>query len=401
MVQLPVSVNTLTSDTAEALRPLLDRLQEEKGIEVILEVYDWGTALHNLNQISIRGHGPVISQIGTTWMGSLAPQRTLRPFSKREITALGGHDAFIPASWQSTHEIGETETFSIPWLMDTHVIYYRNDALQKAGIRDATSALGSLEQLPKTLEALKASGHGMPWANHSGVKSLSMVHHISNWIWGMGGDFVSQDDGRVIFNSPMARAGMRQYFELQRFLTPEAKGLYDDQFAAKYFKGQAAVTFCSPIYVYQLCKGAFSAEVTQNTSVAVPPGVPFVGGSNWVIWSHIPPQLEAAALNFIAYITSRQAQTQLYENSGLLPARLEALLSITKHPLYSAVLQTLQKGRPFPSTKLWGMIEDKLTEALFRISETLIDNPLADMDSVFDEYLNPLERRLNLTLSNL
>jgi ABC-type glycerol-3-phosphate transport system substrate-binding protein len=265
---------------------------------------------------------------------------------------------------------------------------------------DEASAFASLEQFPKTLQALRASGEPAPWVNHSGVKTLSLVHHLSNWVWGLGGDFVTPNGRQVAFNSPAARVGIRQYFELQRFITPEAQGLNDNQASERYFRGQAAVTLCAASGVRRLFEGSFPPEVVANTGVAVPPGVPFVGGSNWVIWSHIPRNLESAALEFIAHITSKEAQMRLFEDTGQLPARLKALLPIMDDAHYAPVLKTLLKGRPFPSTHLWGIVEERLTDALFRISETLQGNPDADLEAILDEHLSPLEKRLNLTLSS-
>ena len=145
--------------------------------------------------------------------------------------------------------------------------------------------------------------------------------------------------------------------------------------------------------------GDYSPEISENTGVAVPPGVPFVGGSNWVIWNHISPALERTAIEFLAFMCTLEAQLHLHEEAGLLPARLDALAQSTQKDHYPAVQETLQKGRSFPATRLWGIVENRLSEALQSISEAIFD-PNVDIEAALDEHLAPLERRLNMTLAS-
>lgn len=399
MNELLVSINNISSDPKVTLQPLLDAFSAQAHVNIRLQTYDWGVALEELNKFARYRTGPAVSHIGTTWMGSLAPQMALRPFSAREVASMGGSTAFFPAAWQTTHFLGSSEVLAIPWLADTYVLYYRRDALQRAGI-DETTAFATVEQFPKTLAALRESGHPFPWISHVGEKTLSLVHQVSNWIWGAGGEFISANGKQVAFNSPQARAGIKQYFELQRFLPAEYRRVNDYDSAQLYFQGRAAVTLSSHVYVHWLNEGRYPAEVAENTGVAVPPGIPFVGGSNWVIWLHTPYHLEPAALEFIAYMASEKAQVRLHQATGQLPAHLKALSQSTSNPHYAAVLQTLQTGRPFPSTRLWGLVEIQLTAALFNISTALLENPAADIDALLDEHLIPLEQRLNITLSS-
>ncbi|MCB9134364.1 MAG: extracellular solute-binding protein [Anaerolineales bacterium] len=396
MTDLPVSITHFTEDPRTALQPVINALQANKQLNITLDIFDWGEALQAYNRYITQQHGPAVSQIGTTWMGSLVPQNALRPFNPREIALFEGSNAFFPSAWRSTRYQNSRETYAIPWLTDTNLIYYRKDVLKKAGLNEFTS-FATLEQLPQTLTALQTYGHPMPWISHSGVRSLGMIHHISNWIWGMGGAYMAPDGRQVAFNSPKARAGIRMYFELQRFIPTTAYGLSDYDAALRYFNGEAAVVLASADFIEKL--EHFPPEVRENTAVAVPPGIPFVGGSNWVIWTHTPVRLEQAALDFIAAICSTEAQIRLHNETGVLPARLDALTQNIHKPHYPVVWKTLQKGWPFPSTRLWGMIEHRLADAFFIISNALLANPDADIEMLLDEQLTPLERHLNITLS--
>jgi len=399
MNELQVSITNFTSDPIQALQPMLYGLKAQKRLAVKLEVLDWGDALKTLNRYAAQQQGPVVSQIGTTWMGSLAPQMALRPFSAREIALFEGSEAFFPASWRSAHYLEGKEVYSLPWLADTYVLYYRKDVFARLGL-EAYRAFATLDQFAATIAALKQAGHPLPWISHSGVRTLALVHHISNWVRGNGGNYMASDGERVEFNTPASRAGIKQFFELQRFIPPEAQGLSDFEAAERFFRGQAAVTLASADAIQRMAEGRYPEEVVAHTGIAVPPGTPFVGGSNWVIWAYAGARQAQEALDFIQAMCSTEAQVRLHRQTGVLPARLDALTQSTDDPRYAAVWQTLQKGQPMLSTRLWGLVEHRMMEALAQISSALIAHPDADLIGLMDEHLTPLERMLNLTLAS-
>jgi hypothetical protein len=119
-----------------------------------------------------------------------------------------------------------------------------------------------------------------------------------------------------------------------------------------------------------------------------------------VIWAHTSPRLEQDIFEFLLAVCSTETLMRLHRATGVLPARLDALIKSTEDPHYAAVWQTLHKGKPLPSTRLWGMIEHRLTDAFFNISSAVMANPSANIDHLLDEQLNPLERTINLALSS-
>jgi multiple sugar transport system substrate-binding protein len=149
--------------------------------------------------------------------------------------------------------------------------------------------------------------------------------------------------------------------------------------------------------VYLAERGKRPAEV-QEWGVAPVLGVPFVGGSNLVLWQHSrQPQ---AALQLIRWLTLPQTQNAYNLSGGLLPVRLESLTSpeFVDDPNLARVAQGLQRGRSFPSIRLWGLIEDKLALALSQIWEEIFSPAPPEIDVLFDKYLTPLARNLNKTL---
>ena len=78
-----------------------------------------------------------VSEVGSTWVGSYAAMGALVEFGEDDITALGGADRFVPSAWKSTSLLNDSRILSIPWMMDTRVIYYWRDILQTVGVDEA------------------------------------------------------------------------------------------------------------------------------------------------------------------------------------------------------------------------------------------------------------------------
>ena len=97
-----------------------------------------------------------VSEVGSTWVGSFAENRALSDFDPVDIAELGGPERFVPAAWKSASLINDSRVLSIPWMVDTRVIFYWKDILESAGIDDST-AFSTPAQMDETLAKLKAA----------------------------------------------------------------------------------------------------------------------------------------------------------------------------------------------------------------------------------------------------
>ncbi len=280
-------------------------------------------------------------------------------------------------------------------MADTRLIYYRRDLLAKAGISEA-GAFASHAAMKNTLQKLVDYGVPMPFvipttANRMAVQSLASL------VWGVGGDFISQDGKSTLLNLPQTRAGFYQYFELGKYLLPAAQNTIDTQSDAMYRLNDAAVTISGP---WLLRDPDTDSQVIKNSGITFPPGVPFVGGTNLVIWKHSHHPHEAVGL--IRFLTSQQEQSFYSHSVGLLPVRQDVLSAPenANDLLYKALSLGFQRGRSFRMFHLWGLVEDRLTTAIGAIWQDLLSHPESDLKSVVDARLSGLARQLDLVLSS-
>jgi len=383
---------SIMAPSAENVQSLLVEFEARYHIHVRLRLWSWDTGWSDLIKVALYSDGPDVSEIGTTWLGDLVAMNALHSFTPYEIAALGKSSAFLPSAWQASHLVGQPEVWAIPWFVGARLIFYRRNLLQQAGI-DEHTAFQTAEQLDHTLSRLQESGVPVPWTVPTGLTRSTLLN-IASWVWGAGGDFVTPDGKRTLFSQPQARAGLRAYFALGRFLAPTVRllnGLQpDNQFTGD--EGTAMTMSGSWLFA-----GAGPKLMTQ-LGVALPPGASFVGGSHLVMWKHM--HKPEAAMKLIQFLTETQAQITHSQRVGLLPSRLDALASppFSTDPLWQLTIQGLMKGRSFPVTRSWGLMEDRLTSELHAVWTEVFSNPDLDLDAVIAKHMNPLAQRLDLVL---
>ncbi|MFZ0546604.1 MAG: extracellular solute-binding protein, partial [Candidatus Promineifilaceae bacterium] len=341
-------------------------------------------------------HGPIVSEVGNTWVTSLAKMNALRAFNEQEIEAIGGPEAFIPATWRHDAESDEP-IWSIPWLAESRVILYRRDLLEEVGIAEET-AFDTLEHLESTLMRLQDSGICNPLILPTN-KTANTLHNLPSWIWGEGGDFVDSKHRRVTFTTPSARTGIQEYFGLYRFLAPELYGLDPYQAEAKFITGEAAVTFNGPWTVFLLDEQP-QPNYLDKIGVALLPGISCVLASDLVVWKHTPVRQERIAVELVQFLTGREAQLHCPQQTGLLPARFETLSlePFSIDPRYQVFVNALKSGRSLPVMRLWGLIEERLTVAFANLWDQILQDPDPDLDAIIQAELNPLAQKLNRIL---
>jgi multiple sugar transport system substrate-binding protein len=398
MPDLEFSVMAHSPTTEQDLRPFLEKFEAQQRIKVKVRVFSWETGWTELVKFALYGHGPDVSEIGSTWVGTLAATNALHAFGLREVAAVGGRYAFLHPSWQSCYLVGEPEMWAIPWLSNVRLVFYRADRLQQAGIEEPV-LMRRPEQFEQVLARLQQRGEVAPLALAT-RETVNALHNAAIWIWGAGGHFLGPDGKQVKFDEAAARAGLRAYFGLQRFITPATQALTDQASDRLFLQGQAAVTISDPGLLHTATSGGSDIAEAAQIRTALPPGVPFVGGSNLVVWKHT--RQEKLAFELVKFLTSQATQSAYSTHARSLPVRLDALSNppFSTNPLYKSIVEALKSGRSYQVSRLWGMVEERLIAEFNQIWAARFSDPSADLDTVLEQHVRPLAERLNIVLSS-
>jgi ABC-type glycerol-3-phosphate transport system substrate-binding protein len=379
---------------------LLNEFEFQKNVQVRVSQMIFEEAWTKMLHYALYGGGPHISLIGSIWTSTLKPINTLRRFSGGEVYDLGGADAFFPAAWEYARA-GGNEVWSIPFEIFTYLVLYRKDLLAQAGIPEA-GAFASAQAMIDTVSRLKAAGGASPLLLPSGRPFSGRPHILSSWIWGAGGEFFSKDGARPLFVEAEAMRGIADFFRLYRLMLPSDQGLDPTEIAWRFASGNAAVTIAGPT-MQETVRLTDVPVVVENLGVAPVPGVPWIGGTNIVLWKEVSmnPEQEQAALDLVKFLSTTKAQIKTAAAEYLIPARVEALAqhAFTVEAFRAAVEYSMRKGRAYPTLGLWMRIVNELRPVLEQITAEALADPGEEIEKILQRRLVPLADRLRLMLA--
>jgi len=239
--------------------------------------------------------------------------------------------------------------------------------LRKAGL-DEPTAFRSHAAIDETLGRLRLDGLDIPLILPDDQHAL--LHSLASWVWTAGGDFCSPDGKQILFDRPESLAAMRAYFGLLRHIAPAALKTVDGARSLDVFcQGGSAIHFHD---LSLASEQQMAPQVLENLGVTSFPEPYFMGGTNLVIWQH--SARTPAAVSLVKFLTSVPSMAKLVIPFRMLPPRpaVMEMPELQQEPFLSRLGPAAAGGRSYPVVRLWGVIEDRLINALSGIRTAAI-----------------------------
>lgn len=378
-----------------------DAFTNRYNINVKRTHMEWGDSWNQLVQFGLNSHGPDLSEVGTTWLGSFQTMDAVRPITAGEASILGGENNFPSSIWNACKMDGADGMLGIPWTLDLRVVLYRTDWLKKAGADPAT-AFSDADHFVETLQRLRAAGYASPLGITTSQTHTRISHDMACWVWDAGGNIRSDDGRRMMLAEPQSLAGIEAYFGLHQFISPEMAALNESDVFQAFFEGKTAVAILPErayLEVLTNNSGYVTPEVAVNTGVAMLMKAPYLGGSALTIWRHSPDHQDA--LRLIQYLNSMEAWEALYElYPRYTPARFDALAKshLSQIPYYPIIVESMKNARSFHSGYRWRGVEARMVSVIEQMWNDLRVNSEMNIHSEVPRRFSDLCKRLEQTI---
>jgi multiple sugar transport system substrate-binding protein len=377
-----------------AIQPLLDAFEHKHRIHVNLQLYGWHESWAKQVETALYGHGPDISEVGSTGVLDFVRMNSVNSLSPSELNLIGSEKDFFPTNWRSGVVTGPSDdnpvAWAIPWTADLRLVFFRRELLEQAKV-DPDAGFKDIETIDETIAKLSGVSE-LPLALTT-LSTQVNLHNLASWLWDAGGDLMAPDGKSVAFDGEKALRGMHYFFRLGRYLPAELHKTNQDQTDQLFISGKAAAIFGGYwIGLHALSKPAPIADL----GIAAMPGASFVGGTNLLIWKHA--QEREGAILLLDFLVKHSAEHRLFPIFGL-PAYIPAWekVDFIRQPYSTILLDALQKGRTFPVGELWGLVEKRLVDAIPMVWEKVLASSENDVDKVLTDTIIPLAKRLNMS----
>jgi multiple sugar transport system substrate-binding protein len=344
---------SLENDKA-VLTPELKKFEQQTGVKVNLQVIGWPDLLNKILGATTSGQGPDVLNIGNTWAASLQATGAFMPFDAKALTAIGGQDKFVPASFATGGAAGKPVT-SVPLYGLVYGLYYNKKMFADAGLKPPAT-WQELQADAKKLTDPAKKQYGMVIEGGSYTESVHFA-----WIFGrQNGGQPFDAAGKPTFTSPGMVAGVKQYVDLlgkdkvvnpsnvQYKNGPEAPG--------DFAKGKAAMLMSQNNADNTLQADGMKSSEYGVVPIPTPSPLPaggkdiasFVAGINLSIFKNTKNQ--DAALKFVKFMTSAEEQAILDKPFTALPVVKGGTVNFTDNKAEAAAfaLVLATKAEPLP-----------------------------------------------------
>lgn len=363
------------------------------GLQVNIQPMRWDTYKQEITNMALYNRGADVSQVGFPLTNDLIGMNALRSISPQILGKIGGESAFHPNVWNIAKRHQAGQIWSLPWMLDPRAIFYWKDLVDQAGL-NAETAFQTAESMESACQSMKDSGIDAPWVLGVADKFV-MIHSVVSWVWGKGGDFISQDGTRAVFLEKNALDGLEAYFRLMPYMPQAGRPLSVADAQRLFVERKSAMTI-GPYGSLRNFSAAVAPEFRDLLGVTLPPGPPLLAGSDLVLWQH--SRKDDEAVKFLSALFSTEVQVGYAEYLGSLPVTKAALDCLAKlsDANVNAFATTLDKGRIFAATKFAGMLEVQLSSALADIWAGLSEHPSDDLRKTLQQTLEPVRRRFDM-----
>lgn len=328
------------------LMPEFERRNPDIRVEV--QALPW-TAAHSKLLTSYAGDSlPDVSQVGNTWVSEMTAIGAISPTPDFAADLLT--DQF-PAVLDTNRINGRP--MATPWYVDTRLIFYRTDLLERAGYG----------AMPETWAEWKTAMHAVKRVAGAGNFAVLLpVNEFEQLLtFGLQGDqpLLRDRDTRGNFASPSFVAALEFYKSLfDEGLAPVASSTQISNVWTEFERGYFSFYFSGPWTI-----GDFRQRLKPETrwmTAGVPgpngPGASAPGGSSLVVYRSSPHQ--EAAWKLVRFLSEPGVQTQFNVITGDLPARQSAWAApaVANDPAIAAFKGQLSRAKAVPKVPEWERI---------------------------------------------
>lgn len=350
-------------DSGANLEAAVEPFTAETGIEVKVEAIPWDNVNDRLTTSIASGEGPDVTQVGHSHLATFLEGHALEDLSGH----IGDHPNLDPANFPSAAAAlnPEGSLFSVPWVSDTRVLFYRSDILTDAGIEAPPATWDEIRADAKTLAARGDGQYGYYIPQWDAPLPIS-------YTWQTGADVV-MDDGTIDIDTEGFRAAVDHYLGFYEDGSVPTAGDFDQ--AAGFISGSAPMLVSGPYLANAISEQAPDLDgkwgvTTVPTNVT---GTSLFAGSNLGVWAG-SENLDAS-LALLDFLAAPQTQVAWYEAVGELPAANAAFddPALAEDPLVAVYADQLQDSLPLPTSAAWTEANQAILDTLNAIALTGAD----------------------------
>ncbi|SDI39658.1 extracellular solute-binding protein [Alteribacillus bidgolensis] len=358
-----ISVAMVAGAESSSLKQLVPEFEEETGIEVEWNEFDYNTLYERIYNDLRTGTGTYdVIFADDPWMPMFAGGGFLTPLDElgyeldEDFAKMSREVSMWPAPsgprLPDSDPDEEPRAYGIPQVGNVQLFFYRNDILNEA---------------PETWSDLEAAieehqnevDYGFV---HRGARGNAIATNFNAFLWSHGADFFDED-WNVTLDSPEAIEALEFYIGMTEHAPDGIANYNADEIGRVMSKGEGLASIVWPVWG-ETMEDPEKSDVVGDIGYSLVPRAengdfsPMIG--NWILGIPQASENKEAALEFMTWASSEESQKQMTKDGGL-PSRTSVLTDpelTEEKPYLEAVNEGLENANFRPRTPLYSEIEN-------------------------------------------
>lgn len=337
-------------------------MEQNKSIEVEVEIIPQAQVLPKLTTAFSAGAGPDAVAIATGWTAQFASAGWLENLEER-LKSSGLDNDLLPTSMVQARVYKNT-AYSAGFLLDAYALYYNKQLFADAGLAEAPKTLDEFSQHAKKVTDPAKNRFGYYLLGGSGWAFAQW----STWMLASGGvganNTLFDAGGKCVLNEPRRVAGLERWLAMYKEdkVSPSASATATFNDASNAFNaGQVGMVMGWMGYIANFSGGLGG----DKFGVALPPAGPagqffYYGGNGYAL--NAQSKNKEAAWEYVKFLLTPEVNALVNQTWGAIPANSKALnQDWLKGPHFQAPLAIAQKLEAHVHTPLhfpeWGQFQ--------------------------------------------
>jgi multiple sugar transport system substrate-binding protein len=195
---------------------------EHPGIRVELEQLTWQAGQEKIQAALAAGQAPDLCELGSTWLPRFAAEGVLA-----DVTSLADSLAADYVQWEPARHAGKV--YGLPWVVGTRALFVNRALCRQAGL-DPDRPPATWDELIAAATAIDNLGPAEHGFGLNAGERYVLFKKFMPFAWGNGGEVLTPDLSRSVFDSPANAEALEFYVRLSRVSLLEKQDVIDRTF---------------------------------------------------------------------------------------------------------------------------------------------------------------------------
>jgi multiple sugar transport system substrate-binding protein len=328
------------------------------GVRVSVQQLPWTAAHEKLLTAFVGDATPDVCQLGNTWIPEFVALRALEALDEHvQASSVVTATEYFAGIWDTNRINGRL--YGIPWYVDTRLLFYRRDLLERAGFSTPPASWPDWKTALAAIERRGGPGRYpilLPLNEVEPLLALALQQD----------DLLLREDGRRgNFDSAGFHRALSFYLEMfQRGWAPRLADTDISNVWTDFGRGVFVFYVSGPWNIGELRRRLPPAQQDSWATAPLPgpdgPGNSIAGGASLVVFR--ASRHRAAAWQLVEYLSQPAVQQRFHELTGDLPPRRDtwARPELAADVPARAFREQLERVRPVPKVPEWERIANEL-----------------------------------------